>query len=593
MGPQARLRGRIQRQGRRQRRAGARLQHRHADRRHARQRGAGRQREPVYRQPDERRPRRVQQPLPEPLRVQARPFAAEPRARLGPRDAAVGRIRILGAQPTVRAARRRLASRRALPRGRHHDDRRVGEQRRRRGARGGRTGHAPLDHRGGGRRAADQRADGAERRRARKRPAGAVVRPAAGRLRDAREPAGAVRGRVGVARGRALSERTAARDHAVDPHAALCDARRSRARIGRRYAEPGRRRARATACGRLPRRFGPAAGVDVGFAGDSGDRGHLCERVHALERRRQPVQLQLRDDQCGDRRGGGACRVADAGRVRPRQRRAADGRHQPCVQHRRGRRPPARDARRELRGRAMPASAVDQRDARHAGERRGRAREREPAGQARDHRAGPQRRARAGEPRVARVRRAEQHQRRRAQPTGVLRGDQRAALRCVPAGRGLRHALRAGPLLQRAGAEPDVAASEERRAAAAVAGDPHGAARRHAGRRAGADQREPAADLDGAGCERDRGRRRRDRRAALTARRAAFPAAGWSSGFFFFGAGNRFGVHSSSTGPRCNKLLLYGPKPRFYYSPRFSLNLINYLIGDISFQIVIRSFRFY
>ncbi|CAM2340788.1 hypothetical protein BVIET440_260031 [Burkholderia vietnamiensis] len=47
------------------------------------------------------------------------------------------------------------------------------------------------------------------------------------------------------------------------------------------------------------------------------------------------------------------------------------------------------------------------------------------------------------------------------------------------------------------------------------------------------------------------------------------------------------------TDPRCNKLLLYGPKPRFYYSPRFSLNLINYRIGDISFQIVIRSFRFY
>ncbi len=134
-------------------------------------------------------------------------------------------------------------------------------------------------------------------------------------------------------------------------------------------------------------------------------------------------------------------------------------------------------------------------------------RHRQPARRAcgRGHRA--QRRHPAAQLRLTRLFRPEQGRRGRAQPTPLLRGHERAAPGRHHRPGGLRHHPgAAAPLLHR-GAGPDVCPSPQWHAAAREPGRPHHAARRHAGRGAGADAGERATDQRQPGGERDHVRR--------------------------------------------------------------------------------------
>ncbi|WP_241302587.1 hypothetical protein, partial [Burkholderia stabilis] len=88
------------------------------------------------------------------------------------------------------------------------------------------------------------------------------------------------------------------------------------------------------------------------------------------------------------------------------------------------------------------------------------------------------------------------------------------------------------------------------------------------------------------------GRRRRDRRAALTAPAAPPSRSRTAVRLFSFLEWNRSRAAFYPNGERRNKLLLYGHKSGTYYAPVFSLNLINSRYENIPFRLVNRSFRF-
>ncbi len=109
VGPETRLRGRLHRQGQRQRRARTRDQPRDADRRHAHGREPRRPWQHFHGEPRLDVALDVQHELPEPLRVQARALAAESREGLGHEHAAGDPVCLLGAQRFLRPARRHHA----------------------------------------------------------------------------------------------------------------------------------------------------------------------------------------------------------------------------------------------------------------------------------------------------------------------------------------------------------------------------------------------------------------------------------------------------------------------------------------------------
>jgi hypothetical protein len=237
---------------------------------------------------------------------------------------------------------------------------------------------------------------------------------------------------------------------------------------------------------------------------------------------RAGVRLQLRRG-AGRGRAGAAGRRRGGSAVRHRQRRAADQRHQSPQQqlhwrHRPRRRidhPGDRAGRLQRHRRGLPARVAHrQHGARGGAARRHRAGEahRRSARQAGDHRPRPLRHADPGEPHLAPVLRA-QPARRCQQQARLLRGDQRAALRCLPRqrrARRLRHAAGAAAPLLHPGDGSGLRQPDEQRAAAALAGGAHHAARRYPGRRSGDHRRQRAGDHRHAGGgQRDHLRRQR------------------------------------------------------------------------------------
>src|ERR1700692_2356775 len=100
MGLETRLRGRLHRQGQRQRRTRIVDEHGDAHRRHVVQRNRCRQDQRVHGEPRRNRSRHIEHAIPESLRVQARALAAESGEKLGHEYAAGDPVRLLGAQHT-------------------------------------------------------------------------------------------------------------------------------------------------------------------------------------------------------------------------------------------------------------------------------------------------------------------------------------------------------------------------------------------------------------------------------------------------------------------------------------------------------------
>ena len=103
MGPEEGLCRRLHRQGYRRRRARPRGRPRHPDRRPPRAGRRGRRGLQLHRPPHRPPAPELHRPVPEPLGLEARPFRAQPRARLGQARHRLGRVRLLGAQRRVSA----------------------------------------------------------------------------------------------------------------------------------------------------------------------------------------------------------------------------------------------------------------------------------------------------------------------------------------------------------------------------------------------------------------------------------------------------------------------------------------------------------
>ncbi len=238
MGPQARLRRRLHRQGDRHRLPRPRLRYGQPDHRRARRRRSRRTRLDVHRRAFARRAHALPARLSEPRRREARPLAAQPREGLGPAHAGGDRLRLLCVERPAGRARRTLCA------GEHDRHRLERLERRRRGARRRRAGRARADRR--------RRRLGAER------------------LAAGRAGAGDRAGLADVCDEQPLALRP---DHAVERLLAMRVARRAE----RRRAAEYRRATAARGALRFARRKGP---VEIeNAAGTGGGKPAHHQRV--------------------------------------------------------------------------------------------------------------------------------------------------------------------------------------------------------------------------------------------------------------------------------------------------------------------------
>ena len=151
MGPQARLRGRLHRQGHRERRARSAERHRESHRWRAHRRERRRQEVELHRAADGRGARGVQRRDARPLRLQARALGPQPGAGLGRARAGVDPLRVRHPQRALRPPEPARQGRAPHDHEAQHDRHRLERlERRRRLARRGRARRRPPDRRRGG-----------------------------------------------------------------------------------------------------------------------------------------------------------------------------------------------------------------------------------------------------------------------------------------------------------------------------------------------------------------------------------------------------------------------------------------------------------